>query len=485
VKNKNLIIIIALLVVAMFMISACDENISGEAMSKGNLGVSDKERAEVNVSEEKIFCNDSDGNDTYNAGFVTTNLGVFNDECDTYQDSNGVMQVKEYICNGNVADALKIECEFGCEAGACLEEVNTFCNDSDGGFDYYSQGTCVDSNNNSLTDFCNGNALTEYLCGDEGLCTESHNSPFVCPNGCEAGACIVENNPNLITIQYASLNTNDFSLSYEHELDYGIGYNYLEVFNIFQGELRNAGSEDHEEYGDQRYLEVYPGPNYKYIFETPVPLADVSIDPIELDFLGRTIYISGGAYNQLTLRSGNELWLDYDESVTVIVGDETFVINVTSVYYSTAIISVNGIQGALTEGDVEDFGFENFELYLMDIINDDGTENDAVKIMYGEIVSEVAQNNHAAELLGYGDDTTEAEWVWSINTVNITNGVALEEFGVKYNQNRDQVLEEITTDWELPALEEGDSIYLADGSIFLTFSELNVDDSMSILVNPN
>lgn len=44
--------------------------------------------------------------------------------------------------------------------------LQNFCNDSDGGVNFFVGGTCIDSNGIKF-DSCNGTALTEWFCGGQ------------------------------------------------------------------------------------------------------------------------------------------------------------------------------------------------------------------------------------------------------------------------------------------------------------------------------
>ena len=114
---------IALLIVAMFVISACA---SGEAIKGAKLDASDRKLG-VNISEEKMYCNDSDGNNTYTAGTVYSNLGVFDDECEALVPPGYSGRVKEYICDGKKVNSILLYCFEGdvCEDGACVFEEDT------------------------------------------------------------------------------------------------------------------------------------------------------------------------------------------------------------------------------------------------------------------------------------------------------------------------------------------------------------------------
>ena len=102
------------------------------------------------------------------------------------------------------------DCPYRCEHGACIKEiieeevleeipeiegVEWHCTDSDGGQDYFVEGTVTTSYTSEpttkfyyMTDYCvDGVQLIEAFCGTNNQFSISRH---VCPNGCEYGACI-------------------------------------------------------------------------------------------------------------------------------------------------------------------------------------------------------------------------------------------------------------------------------------------------------
>lgn len=96
----------------------------------------------------------------------------------------------------------RVECEFGCEDGACLKEKKIVpgCIDEDGGLDYYKRATvesgewirvdsCVDATRGSVRECQGGDCvLAEFTCGDVANPIKEEN--YKCPVGCKDGACI-------------------------------------------------------------------------------------------------------------------------------------------------------------------------------------------------------------------------------------------------------------------------------------------------------
>ncbi|MBW2996229.1 hypothetical protein KY332_02905 [Candidatus Woesearchaeota archaeon] len=80
------------------------------------------------------------------------------------------------------------------------------CTDTDGGMDYYTKGTCVDSNAypTGATDHCQVDEgvmhLYEMYCHSEYECHSAEG--YECPNGCADGACIPTNVEDCTTVPF-------------------------------------------------------------------------------------------------------------------------------------------------------------------------------------------------------------------------------------------------------------------------------------------
>jgi hypothetical protein len=169
-------------------------------------------------------CTDTDGGKNYYIlGMVNSTSGSKgSDFCFT----NNILE--EYFCNSNLSSNVNYTCPYGCENGACrfvpinmtsnmtntsgatgsyVENnsvvVDPFCNDSDGGKDYFTKGT-MRSKYSSDVDFCiNSIRLSEYFCnGDFGS-----GVGYNCPAGCSNGACIATTNSENSTVSDSIVKT--------------------------------------------------------------------------------------------------------------------------------------------------------------------------------------------------------------------------------------------------------------------------------------
>lgn len=129
------------------------------------------------IMSSKPECTDSDGLDFFVRGTVDMGTQEFTDYC------SGSMVV-EYTCEDNEVSKVNHSCENGCSDGACMEGSGDSCTDTDGGVEYFQQGS-VTSDGEVLEDECRGETVLEYYCGD-GLV---HLKEFLCPNGCSDGRC--------------------------------------------------------------------------------------------------------------------------------------------------------------------------------------------------------------------------------------------------------------------------------------------------------
>jgi len=283
--NKELILIFTLISIMVLTLTAC----SGSAFNSGRIDLAsskDLDKAETNI----VTCTDSDD------GIIEEIKGVTTFKTDKMIDYCQDNILIEYYCSkdGMLLNE-RIPCEFGCDDGTCLDfEDNTTnqtsCYDSDGGFNYYVQGTCNDSEGYVMTDYCYNAVLTEFICGNENQCVESHNSPFNCPYGCSNGACIEdeinETNSSLIKIlEFKGIEDSD-----ELEINF-LPYGYDEVsFVLFEdGSAENifVNSELSNIFEDEIFF--FTGEN---LVTHLLEVKDIDIDDNELDIDDLTIGVS-------------------------------------------------------------------------------------------------------------------------------------------------------------------------------------------------
>jgi len=154
--------------------------------------------------DEGEFCDYANPDDPY------TELGVCENNCVVYGivgDWRGCQFSGAHVCEELVDDQYFIDnplcvrndgCDnnyYDCNEIVCSEPElggNETCYDSDGGLNYYVQGTCIDPGSTSR-DFCvDGARLWEHYCNEDFTICESHN--YSCPYGCESGICLEDLN---------------------------------------------------------------------------------------------------------------------------------------------------------------------------------------------------------------------------------------------------------------------------------------------------
>lgn len=148
-----------------------------------------------------VSCIDSDqGKNYYVKGKTSDNSDtIILDRC--MADSSNTLI--EGYCENNVKKSITYTCPNGCQDGACFKEFGG-CVDSDGGINYYVIGYGAPHSNLSggagggWADRClDSSTLVEYYC-DSTIEQGWNSKNFICPNGCQDGACIKEENNTLI-----------------------------------------------------------------------------------------------------------------------------------------------------------------------------------------------------------------------------------------------------------------------------------------------
>ncbi len=277
----------------------------------------------------------------------------------------------------------------------------------------------------------------------------------------------------------ATYDDGDISVLRDSSVRYaGTTENFEEKIMIDSEAFTAVTGEDDEDYETDVHLKTEKHAiSYVLDFDDPVEWDDE--ETLDLEVLGEDFTITEVKDSDtVTLSATKEEWLSSGEEIEVTVDGQEYTIKNAGVYGDNdAMVDVNGVQvlmndGGDSDGDVEDFDYDNFELELENVANDDGTENDLIKISYGSTVSEDATDLEAAEMLGYGDDVSEAEWVWDIDA----NSTHLNHIGVTYNFDREDVESELNEDWMKPALMAGDSIEFPNEFAQIEFAQVqNMD----------
>ena len=152
-------------------------------------------------------CEETDGGYAgYAVGTMTHNFDAISSPVtDFCIDAN---TVQEYYCNSDLLDGSHVDqvnCPYGCDQGRCLydyeveqeqeveeeQEVEDVCEDSDGGFDLYEQGSMT-LNDVVQNEYCiDADSLQEYSCGGTSWDIDT-SIEASCVNGCVDGRCLTD-----------------------------------------------------------------------------------------------------------------------------------------------------------------------------------------------------------------------------------------------------------------------------------------------------
>ena len=171
------------------------------------------------VSAEYTECIDNDGGkNSFENGTVFYQNRSFEDVCE------GPDFVQEWYCYNGKPNDISIECDEGCENGACVEE-EIVCEDSDGGKSSFEKGT-VFYQNQTFEDVCEGpDFVQEWYCYNG----KPHDVSIKCDEGCENGAC---------------LNYSNETEEETNETEYYGNYSYCQgdVCHLFMGDKITHGN---------------------------------------------------------------------------------------------------------------------------------------------------------------------------------------------------------------------------------------------------
>ncbi len=117
------------------------------------------------------YCSDSDGGINYYVrGTVVSSSGNFTDYCTGTPQSSTANIVVEYYCYNNSVKVINYTCPYGCSNGACINQTNQTCYDSDNGLNFFKSGYCRDKYGRVFYDSCYGganNTVVEYFCTEK------------------------------------------------------------------------------------------------------------------------------------------------------------------------------------------------------------------------------------------------------------------------------------------------------------------------------
>jgi len=178
----------------------CNNSLVKEAEWICPVGYECKDGACINKS---VTCIDSDnGKNFFLKGSTTAKNVTRTDSCSWERDKGFI--IKEYYCENSESKETSYICPGNCIDGACIQAVQNqtiTCTDSDGGINYYIQGTfsgmyngTLLSNEDACLDPANWDETSSSEWLGEGYCENNvlKIMRYKCQNGCSNGACIGE-----------------------------------------------------------------------------------------------------------------------------------------------------------------------------------------------------------------------------------------------------------------------------------------------------
>jgi hypothetical protein len=185
-----------------------------------------------------------------------------------------------------------------------------------------------------------------------------------------------------------------------------------------------------EDFKDRSFLEVdKDSVTYCYVFDDNIDagyfLNDSSTDyPIEIEFLGSTLTITGADADSITAQVGDKELLKAGESLSV--GGQTVTLESTTT--SKAVISCGGTTKAVSEG--ASVSICGLEVVVDTLIDDEGVENDQAILIVGDDATKTYDSGDEY----IGEDEDDPDWVWSLASLNTNNPTIC----VEYDQQLDE-----------------------------------------------
>ncbi len=190
-----------------------------------------------------------------------------------------------------------------------------------------------------------------------------------------------------------------------------------------------------EKFEDKVFLEVpKDSVRYRYTFTDALNNGHfisnaTSDDPVEIDFLGKNLKITGATATSITVEIGQTEVLNAGDSVKV----GTHTVKLVKCGADSAVVDVDGTVLTISTGNTKTSG--GLRVKVDTVFNDDGTQYDSATLIIGEDVSKTYQNDD--EYIGENKD--DPAWVWVLSGLTGTTPV----LGVDNNHlldNYDEVL---------------------------------------------
>lgn len=180
--------------------------------------------------------------------------------------------------------------------------------------------------------------------------------------------------------------------------------------------LATALSDVDEDLKDGVYMMLRQGAiRYDFVFDDLID-GDVTFneitdeDPVTLEILGKSLEITAADPTEITVKTGETVYLNAGEKVTV-GGSEVTLVKVGD---SAVVVSVEGETSTIELNEDDYVG--DLTVEVKSIFNDEGTADDSAELLISTDDEDVFQNGDAF----IGEDEDDPNWVWVLANVNST-----------------------------------------------------------------
>jgi hypothetical protein len=248
-------------------------------------------------------------------------------------------------------------------------------------------------------------------------------------------------------------------------------YDYEERINLTSGIAVHTGLtyDQSEDWQDRVFVTVsQDAVEYVFAFTENLQAGNLlnestSSDPINLEFLGRSLKIIGAdeTGNSITVQVGNEIFMTVGDT-TEVEGHEVMLINVAS-GADTVVVSVDGVQETVSGTET----VNGLRVRVEDTFYSDTISERSATLVVGTEATKTYSNGD--EFIG--EDEDDPAWVWHLADL----GSATPTLGVAWDLNLDNHEENDNPAYEHP-LYEGESLMLPWDFAQITFVNLNQND---------
>ncbi|MEM4260694.1 MAG: S-layer protein [Candidatus Woesearchaeota archaeon] len=253
-------------------------------------------------------------------------------------------------------------------------------------------------------------------------------------------------------------------------------YDYHEEIALTSGLSVETGLsyDQNEDWGDKVFVVAdTESMKYKFVFDETLQtnnyLTNASEEePIEIDFLGKTLTITGAAATSITVQTGEEKFLNYGASVNV----DGKTVKLEAVSDSSAVVSVNG--QSKTIGTTKTATINGLRVKVVSVFNDEGTANDAATLRIGTEIGKTYKDDE--EFIG--EPKTGYAWKWNLENLNTDNPTIEVVWALKINNP-----EETENPNYLHPLYEGESYKFPWGFAEVKFDSLNQNNYQKYVVD--